>query len=129
MNTIFKMALIVINIAIIPQNAYSQDNSTLNLHSFERVYAQAGVINAGYDRLHEVLPVGSDAVNAVTILRDAGAHCQSPNPRRSGIDCYYRELLSVDDYVNTYATWDIRLDIDAGKVSAVSVARATEQHS
>lgn len=113
----------------VPAQAKDVEYSSLDLHGFERNYAQLGMTTSGYDRVREAVPVGSDAVDAVAVLRHAGAHCQSPKPEKTDIKCFYRELLSVDDYVNTFATWDIRFQLDAGKVSAVSVERTTEQHS
>lgn len=113
----------------VPVQAVDTGHGPLDMHAFERTYAQAGKTSSGYDRVREAVPVGSDAALAVDALRHAGAHCQSAKPSRSSIECYYSELLSVDDYVNTYATWDIRLDLAQGKVAIVSVERTTQQHS
>ncbi|MCJ2176967.1 hypothetical protein MTR64_00160 [Novosphingobium sp. 2580] len=112
-----------------PARADDLEYSTLDLHGFERAYVSGGLAVSGYDRVREAVPVGSDVANAVAILRHAGAHCQSPKPQRNSINCFYSELLSIDDYVNTYSTWDIHLDLDGGKVSTVSVERTTRQHS
>lgn len=129
MNIARKAALLLIAVAGFPLNSYAEEYSSLDLHAFERGYVQSGMKIPEYEQVQRAVPVGSDAANAVAVLRHAGAHCPSPKSGSTGVNCFYRELLSVDDYVNTYATWDIRLAVNAGKVSAVSVERSTEQHS
>ncbi|WDF72074.1 hypothetical protein [Novosphingobium sp. KACC 22771] len=97
----------------------------LDFHLFENAYVRNGAPEAGYEAVRRAVPVGADARGGVALLRQAGAHCGAE--RDGQVDCFYRERISVDDVVDTYATWDVQLDLNAGKVAEVAVARSVEQ--
>ena len=102
-------------------------SSTLDFHLFESKLAHSGDVSEGYDEVRGAIASGEDVASAVSVLRHAGARCQSVNGHKSVLECYYREVLGVADYTTTYATWDVRLQLTEGKVAAVAVERTTEQ--
>ncbi len=99
----------------------------LDFHLFESKLARSGDVSEGYGEVRGAIAAGEDVTSAVSVLRHAGAHCQSVNGHKSVLECYYREVLGVADYTTTYATWDVRLQLNDGKVAAVAVERTTDQ--
>ncbi len=104
-------------------------SAPLDFHLFEAGLERTGQVGSEVERVREAIPAGTDARAAVALLRAAGASCQSLAHHREALGCYYREPISAEQYLRTYATWDMTLTIDDGKVRAVDVARATEQRS
>jgi len=102
-----------------------QAGTGLDFHLFENAYVRNGAPVDGYAAVQHALPAGADAQGGVALLRQAGAHCGAA--RDGQVDCFYRERISVDDVVDTYATWDVQLNLNAGKVADVTVARSVEQ--
>jgi hypothetical protein len=105
----------------------AQAEGPLDFHLFESSYARNDAVEAGYDQVRRAVPLGQSADEAVAALRRAGAHCQSARNGRAELSCFYREQVSVDDYVNTTATWDVDLTLADGKVAAINVARRVDQ--
>lgn len=99
--------------------------SGLDFHLFENNYVRYGSPDAGYDAVRRVVPAGMDAQSGKDMLRQAGAHCGAMRDGR--VDCFYRERISVDDVVDTIATWDVQLNLANGKVADVAIARSVEQ--
>jgi len=97
----------------------------LDFHGFEHGLAGDDALVSGDAAVRRAVPAGADAQSSVALLRQAGAHCGAA--REGSVDCFYRERISVDDVVDTYATWDVRLTLNAGKVADVIVARSIEQ--
>lgn len=98
----------------------------LDFHLFENTYVRNGSPEAGYEAVRRALPAGEDLQSGLALLRQAGAHCGSA--RENGqVDCFYRERISVDDVVDTYATWNVQLNLAGGKVADVAVARVLDQ--
>ncbi|NOW44368.1 hypothetical protein FHW96_000510 [Novosphingobium sp. SG751A] len=97
----------------------------LDFHLFENAYVRNGAPEAGYDAVRRAVPVGANAQGGVALLRQAGAHCGAA--RGDMVDCFYRERISVDDVVDTYATWDMQLNLSGDKVAALNIERSVEQ--
>ncbi|WP_225007321.1 hypothetical protein [Novosphingobium percolationis] len=101
----------------------------LDFHLFEADLARTGQVESGAAQVREAIPAGTDARVAVAMLRAAGASCQSPDRHPEAVGCYYRETIGAEQYLRTYATWDMTLSIADGKVRSVAMARSTEQRS
>lgn len=95
----------------------------LDFHGLEHANVQT---EDGYAALRRAVPSGADAQEGVARLRQAGARCGAAH--NGTVDCFYRERISVDDVVDTYAIWDVRLSLNAGKVADMAIARSVEQN-
>lgn len=104
-------------------------SAPLDFHLFEAGLARTGQVESGAAQVRAAIPAGTDAHAAVALLRAAGASCQSLDRHPEALGCFYRETIGAEQYLRTYATWDMTLSIADGKVRAVEVARSTEQRS
>jgi len=100
----------------------------LDFHQFEASFGRTGEVPEGYAQVRDTIPAGLAATDAVALLRHAGAHCQSTATHKSEVECYYREEIGIADYSNTYATWDMHIQLSDGKVAALAIERTTDQH-
>lgn len=102
-----------------------QAGTGLDFHGFEHAYAGHGAPDQGYAAVRDAVPVGADARGSVALLRQAGAHCGAA--REGQVACFYRERIAVNDVVDTYATWDVQLNLRGDKVAEVNVERSVDQ--
>ncbi|MEO0032259.1 MAG: hypothetical protein RIS94_2017 [Pseudomonadota bacterium] len=129
MNFIASTLLAATALAMAPAAMAAPSAAPFDFHQFEAAYARTDALADGYARVQSALPDGLEATQAVAVLRQAGARCERLRQSSGELGCYYREQLSVDDYLRTYATWDVTLSLIDSKVGAVRVARTTDQHS
>lgn len=127
MKILMASPLAVVLMAGVPAQATDGLKDALDFHRFEAKFARTSDVPAGYAEVRAAVSTGLDAASAVAMLRHAGAHCPSATPARSALSCYYRETIEVADTTATYATWNVRLQLNDGKVSDVSIERTTEQ--
>lgn len=104
-------------------------SAPLDFHLFEAGLERTGQVGSEVERVREAIPAGTDARAAVALLRAAGASCQSIERHPGDLGCYYRETIGAEQYLRTYATWDMTLSISDGVVRAIDVARSTDQRS
>jgi len=123
---VFSFAVALMTYA--PAQAAAASLDALDFHQFEATYARTGDVPEGYAQVHEAIATGLAATDAVALLRRAGAHCQSTATHKSELECYYREEIGFADYTNTYATWDMHIQLNDGKVAALAIERTTDQH-
>lgn len=104
-------------------------SAPLDFHLFEAGLERTGQVGSEAERVRKAIPAGTDARAAVALLRAAGASCPSLTENPETLGCYYRETIGAEQYLRTYATWDMKLTITDGKIRSVDVARSTEQRS
>ncbi len=101
--------------------SFAKTNGALTFNDLEYDYAPASRVAVATADLTARIPAGTPVAQAVTTLRQAGAHCRYD--AAGAATCVYSAFEVKDEFVHD-VKWTVQLRTDGGRTTDLQINRA-----